>query len=105
MCPEIISGAYNIISIIDICKLKIQTYIVSPNVDFPFIEFFLAPIFCIFNPTPSSNNINVRTTGTGAESIWPTISGSLSLLTTLQDNFTTYYTGICVSASRTLRAN
>ena len=51
--------------------LQIETHIVSPSVDFPFIEFFLATIVCMFNPTPSSDYINVITTGTRTESIWP----------------------------------
>ena len=54
-----------------VVNFQIETYIVSPSVDFPFIEFFLATIVCMFNPTPSSDNIDIRTTGTRAESIWP----------------------------------
>ena len=54
-----------------VVTFQIETYIVSPSVDFPFIEFFLATIVCMFNPTPSSDNIDIRTTGTRVESIWP----------------------------------
>ena len=48
-----------------------KTYIVSPNIDFLLLEFSRTTILCTFNPGPSSNYLNIRTTGAGAVSIRP----------------------------------